>query len=932
MNTASAPEFPDSIVSPEQADAWTSLPLAPRHAEHLAASGISPTVAKSRGYETIETKIALTRLGFGDAQAATVPGILMPLYGAGGELAGRQFRPDTPRMLDGRFVKYETPRKQPPVIDVPPAALGWVRDPELPLFVTEGTKKADAAATHELGCISVAGVSSWRGADALAALDQIPWKARTVYLVFDSDWRRKNQVRRELVRLARVLASRGADVRWLDLPEDPPGVKCGLDDYFARGGGYPALLRYAHEDIPPEVDDDEPEGRYAVRDGRICERRAGLGGEPSWVELAGFSARIAEERVVDDGLASRVEFVVTGALPDGSPLPTAEVPANSFDGMAWVTRHWGVRAVVAAGQGSKDKLREAIQRQSSDACRSVIYEQAGWRELPGIGWCFLHAGGAIGRDGAIPGVAVRLRGPAERVRLPDPPEGDTLRDAVRRTLQTLDVLPRSVAVPLMAAPMRAVLNECRPGDLAVWLTGPTGAFKTELGAVAMRYVGPDFDGTATPAQWSSTANALEYFSHVMNDLPFLVDDFAPGGDPKDVANLHGKAERVIRAAGNVGARSRLDRGSKAGPAYVPQCLLIGTGEDVPRGASLRARLVVVEIERGAVTPGMISELQREPARSSASLAMAGYLRWLAGHLPELKSLLAGEIADLRDRLIESDTHARTPQAMANLAVGWRHFVAYALDVGAISQADADRIWEIVWSELRMLSRAQPSHQRSEEPARLFLDALLAALAARRVHVAGRDGDEPSVPAAWGWHERVSESDDRTIREWQPGGERVGWLDGDDLYVDPGAAYQAVKRFDPAAVPTTRTTLLKRLNEAGFLRSIDTARGTLAVRRVLGGTRRGVLHFAPTLYPEEPDQSDHKTATGAPYPDPTGASGQRESDHETDMTRAANAEPDHTPASQRVTTRSLFGPADSNGRIGRVTGAPQRSDEWEDVVV
>ena len=65
--------------------------------------------------------------------------------------------------------------------------------------------------------------------DGLAAL---PWKDRTVYIIFDSDIATKPEVQRAESELAKALTAKGANVRCVRLPSGPRGKKVGLDDYL----------------------------------------------------------------------------------------------------------------------------------------------------------------------------------------------------------------------------------------------------------------------------------------------------------------------------------------------------------------------------------------------------------------------------------------------------------------------------------------------------------------------------------------------------------------------------------------------------------------------------------------------------------------------------------------------------------------------------
>jgi hypothetical protein len=202
----------------------------------LARSGINLERAASRGYETITDKARLVEIGITPA-GRRVPGLLVPLRDVRGSVWGHQFRPDTPRMTDGgRLVKYETPTGQHNGLDIPPGVGPQLGDPATPLWVTEGSKKADCAAAHELCCVSLSGVWNWRGTNdlggkvALPDWDDVALNGRQVVIAYDGDVTSKDTVRAAMLALGCYLARRGAHVSYLHLPDEED--KVGLDDYL----------------------------------------------------------------------------------------------------------------------------------------------------------------------------------------------------------------------------------------------------------------------------------------------------------------------------------------------------------------------------------------------------------------------------------------------------------------------------------------------------------------------------------------------------------------------------------------------------------------------------------------------------------------------------------------------------------------------------
>jgi hypothetical protein len=228
--------------------------LLPQHAALLTASAISDAVAAARGYRSVTEKAELRNLGF-SARQTHVPALLLPVWDVAGKIALYQARPDEPRVENGKTIKYETPLGARMTLDVPPSVRHQLGDPSIPLWITEGVRKADAAVSAGLCCIGLLGVWNWRGTNelggkvALADWESIALNGRVVYIAFDSDVMTKISVNQALERLKAFLESRHAHVQLVYLPSGPDGEKVGLDDYLAAGQRVDDLLALATDQL-----------------------------------------------------------------------------------------------------------------------------------------------------------------------------------------------------------------------------------------------------------------------------------------------------------------------------------------------------------------------------------------------------------------------------------------------------------------------------------------------------------------------------------------------------------------------------------------------------------------------------------------------------------------------------------------------------------
>jgi hypothetical protein len=243
--------------------------------------------------------------------------------------------------------------------------------------------------------------------------------------------------------------------------------------------------------------------------------------------------------------------------------------------------------------------------------------------------------------------------------------------------------------------------------------------------------------------------------------------------------------------------------------------------------------------------------------------MADYLRWLAALKDKNKIQLRQEIAKYRAKLAASSQHARTPEIAANLSLGILRFLLYARAVKALSHEEAGALYQRCRTALSRAAARQAGLQAAMEPAERFLELLSSALTAGIAHLVHVDGGRtPAQPSAWGWR-LVAFSDGRD--EWEAHGSRVGWIDGDKIYLDPDASFKAAQSMalggDGLAI--TPQTLRKRLAEKGLLIR-EGNRDELTVRRVLGGVQHHVLHLRRNaLLPAPPPAKATSATTGKP---------------------------------------------------------------------
>jgi hypothetical protein len=286
----------------------------------------------------------------------------------------------------------------------------------------------------------------------------------------------------------------------------------------------------------------------------------------------------------------------------------------------------------------------------------------------------------------------------------------------------------------------------------------------------------------------------------------------------------------------------------------PRGPIVATGEDLPKGQSLQARLVIVQIAPGDVCISRLSDAQAAAENGKYALAMAAYVQRLArlADAGGLASYLEARRRQLRAEAI-SGAHTRMPDNIASLMVGAEEFLNFAVEVGAVTNSEMANLRAQAWEALNEQATAQMSLASGSDPASRFIALIAGNVSAKRANIAGTNGQAPINATALGWDYKGSGQHETMVAN----GPVIGWIDGDDLYLEAEAAMACAKTFareQGNELPFTDKRIHKSLQEAGQLKTSEVDRNT--VRKTLDGRRRYVLHLsAKTVLGIEPPSNE-----------------------------------------------------------------------------
>lgn len=553
-------------------------------------------------------------------------------------------------------------------------------------------------------------------------------------------------------------------------------------------------------------------------------------------QLTNFTAKITTETTIHNGNSDHTILTLIGEI-DKKPLPAIDIPAAEFAAMAWVPERWGMKPIIFPAPAAERHLRTAIQM-NSEPEKVDIYACTGWHEIAGKP-AYLHGGGRITEKGPKNDVKVTLPTDLRRYALQPDPDIDK-KAAFRASISLLNLAPHHLIWPLIAATYRAAIG---PADFALHIAGRTGTFKSELVSLAQSHYGPQMDARHLPASWSSTANALERLAFHAQNATFTIDDYVPTGTAWQVRALSKTADQLFRAQGNQAGRARMTDTTAMQATFYPRGLIISTGEDIPEGHSIRARLMIIEMSPGDVSKERLTVAQTR--RMLYQQSMIDWLTYLASDLDEIRTRIANKKQEYRDAHIDVG-HPRIPPILGDLLATTDELLQYGQAKEYITAAEASSLSAKAHKALTEQAAKQFDYMNESDPAEAAIETIRHILAAGFGHLRLRNGGIPNQPALTGWQTTNSQNGDTEHQSYRANGPLMGWADydADELLLDLNA-FALLKRHAGGKLAMTKPTLLKRLADGGKLKRTDPARQRLSVRVTCQGHVRNVLAFPLT---------------------------------------------------------------------------------------
>jgi len=610
--------------------------------------------------------------------------------------------------------------------------------------------------------------------------------------------------------------------------------------------------------------------------------------EPENVALCNFRAWITSAIERDDG---RNELVIDGIRDDGLKLPTIRESTAEFHSMKWISK-WESRATIWPGHFHKDHVCAAIEILSNEHGYPTkrVYTHIGWEKI-GDEWKYLHIGGAIGADGLDDNVEViGLENNLRHFVLPTPPNREQLLTDIKDYLGLLDDA-NMAKIPLwlpyfdVAKTFRSLLNEVIEITSSTFLLGHTGWRKTPYNAIWQGHYGMGFSETALPAYWSNTAMTNERVLNACKDALCEIDDYRPIGDKHKVASYSTSADFLVRGQSQGGSRGRLTSNADFAKSFPSRAMLSVSGEDLPLGESLLARMLIRNIDEKDIDKAWLTKAQKQHNDGLHVRITSAYAQWLAPKIDDLKA--SNKLGILRDAARDdyaamlNNPHERVYSSLADLSISWKMLMDFFIDVGAIDEEQRVFYTNFFVDVMLEVGTDQAKYIRAATPERQFLEGVAALLASGKAYLSDfKSGQVPNhvKPDMMGWREGREQvvmkegHNTEIVQLWIPNGTKIGWIDAkpsgqrtiadDDIegtvYLLPEIAYKEFYKLmsdQGLTFSFSRGTLYRMLQAKGLAVTDRDGSGRGRQTTIQGSNIRTVQIAAPIILKAGGEEND-----------------------------------------------------------------------------
>lgn len=318
--------------------------------------------------------------------------------------------------------------------------------------------------------------------------------------------------------------------------------------------------------------------------------------------------------------------------------------------IGWLMKASHSLAYVPKGTAEKDYYEHMVQRciETENVQKEYIYQRAGWRDIPEIGWKYVYGEGVVGTDFNAHTLTRKNKLLIERQGLGTKYVFDAMHE-------TRNICPhKGTALELLVWTHAGILTTLfeRAGhqiDFVMMIVGPTNSRKTSM-TLAMTKLFDRENYKADMQFANATVAGMEKILGTYKDATLIIDDFKPGTTHAQQKELEQKLDAILRFFGDRVTKVRmLDFSANADKMHFPiggNCVM--TGEYVPNMVeSSMTRMFFSEISVDDVDNEKLKFYQEH--RWVVSTYFWDFITWVTQNFENIVDYIKNQFNEKRDK-------------------------------------------------------------------------------------------------------------------------------------------------------------------------------------------------------------------------------------------------------------------------------------------
>lgn len=404
---------------------------------------------------------------------------------------------------------------------------------------------------------------------------------------------------------------------------------------------------------------------------------------------------VLQHRVVlisdtEDGESMKYRYrisIIVRTLNGGRQCYFADVDSDKVKGLDWLKKATHSLAKLPRGKEEQAEYANIVQRciESETADTELIYPNAGWRDIPQIGWRYVYGEGVIGDDKLL----VHTDDIKYGMNVMKEKAGTS--EIFKKVMGMTNICRNGVTslalfLFLHASLLSSIFQEVGyPINFVFGIAGVTNSRKTSL-VLAMTRIFGTGNSVADAEFATATVCGIEKVLSSYKDGVVLIDDFKPGVSIAQQRKMDEKLDQLVRYYGNrVPKKRMLDFSAERDKKFFPingGCVL--TMEIVTGVLSSITRMFITEIGLDDVDNRQLSLYQKE--NMLLPTHVYDFISWVTVRFSCVSGLIREQIP-----LFRGENNFETPrhnEMFATFMVIATIFAQYALERGFWQSAQA----------------------------------------------------------------------------------------------------------------------------------------------------------------------------------------------------------------------------------------------------